>query len=127
MNRRTCSTIRDAQPPFDRLPTYGFRCVKGMPGTTLPDAAMAPVVFTIRDFSKEKPVPKNVFAVFRNLYRYDPAPLDAVADPVDKGNQYWWKQKVTFNAAYGNERMSAYLYLPRGSKPTEEELPSVLR
>ena len=107
----------DAQSPFGRLPTYGFRCVKEIPGTSLPKAALEPISAAFRDFSKEKPVSDQVFAAFKNLYRYDTGPLDTVADPVDERGKYWTRQKVTFNAAYGNERMSAYVYLPRNSKP----------
>ena len=107
----------DAQSPFGRLPTYGFRCVKEIPGTSLPKAALEPISARFRDFSKEKPVSDQVFAAFKNLYRYDTGPLDTVADPVDESGEYWTRQKVTFNAAYGNERMSAYVYLPRNSKP----------
>jgi formylglycine-generating enzyme required for sulfatase activity/dienelactone hydrolase len=107
----------DAQSPFGRLPTYGFRCVKEIPGTSLPKAALEAIPVAFRDFSKEKPVSDQVFAAFKNLYRYDTGPLDTVADPVDESGEYWTRQKVTFNAAYGNERMSAYVYLPRNSKP----------
>jgi eukaryotic-like serine/threonine-protein kinase len=107
----------DAQSPFDRLPSYGFRCVKEIPGTLLPKASLEPISFTFRDFSREKPVSDQVFAAIKNLYRYDAAPLDTVADPVDETTEYWTRQKVTFNAAYANERVSAYVYLPRNSKP----------
>ena len=107
----------DAQSPFGRLPTYGFRCVKEIPGTSLPKAALEAISVAFRDFSKEKPVSDQVFAAFKNLYRYDTGPLDTAADPVDESGEYWTRQKVTFNAAYGNERMSAYVYLPRNSKP----------
>jgi serine/threonine protein kinase/formylglycine-generating enzyme required for sulfatase activity/dienelactone hydrolase len=111
---------QDAQSPFDRLPTYGFRCVKAMPGTSIPKAALEPVSFVFRDYAKEKPVSDQVFAALKNLYRYDPGPLDAVMDSVDESNMYWTKQKVTFNTAYGNERMSAYVFLPKNTKPPYE-------
>jgi formylglycine-generating enzyme required for sulfatase activity/dienelactone hydrolase/predicted Ser/Thr protein kinase len=107
----------DAQSPFDRAPTYGFRCVKYLPGTSLPSAAAGVLSFTIRDVTKVKPVSDKVFAVFKSLYRYDPAPLDSVVDPVEQNTEFWKKQKVTFNAAYGNERMSAYLFLPKNATP----------
>jgi serine/threonine protein kinase/formylglycine-generating enzyme required for sulfatase activity/cephalosporin-C deacetylase-like acetyl esterase len=110
----------DAQSPFDRLPTYGFRCVKEIPGQPLPKAALEPISFTFRDYSKEKPVSDQVFAALKNLYRYDPGPLDAVMDPSQESSEYWTKQKVTFNTAYGNERMSAYIYLPRNATPPYE-------
>jgi formylglycine-generating enzyme required for sulfatase activity/predicted Ser/Thr protein kinase/dienelactone hydrolase len=108
---------QDAQLPFDRTSTYGFRTVKEIPGTSLPKAALEPIFFTIRNYSKIKPVSDKVFAIFKNLYRYDPAPLDAVLDPREESNEYWTKQKVTLNTAYGNERMSAYVYLPKNATP----------
>jgi formylglycine-generating enzyme required for sulfatase activity/predicted Ser/Thr protein kinase/dienelactone hydrolase len=111
---------QDAQSPFDRAPTNGFRCVKDIPGTSLPQAALEAISFTIRDYAKLKPVPNNVFAIYKNLYRYDPAPLDAVLDPAQENNEYMTKQKVSFNAAYGNERVSAYLYLPKNVIPPYE-------
>jgi eukaryotic-like serine/threonine-protein kinase len=111
---------QDAQSPFERLPAYGFRCVKAMPGASLPKAALEPVSFVFRDYAKEKPVSDQVFTALKNLYRYDPAPLDAVMDSVDESSVYWTRQKVTFNTAYGNERMSAYMYLPKNTKPPYE-------
>jgi formylglycine-generating enzyme required for sulfatase activity len=108
---------KDAQSPFDRLPTYGFRCVKTLPGTAVAEATLAPIPLTSRDFAKERPVPDSVFAIYRNLYRYDARPLDAAPDPIEESNEFWTKQKVTFKAAYGNERMSAYLFLPKKGSP----------
>ena len=107
---------QDAQPPFGRASTYGFRTVKEIPGSSLPKAALESISFTIRDYSKIKPAADKVFAIYKNLYRYDPAPLDALLDPVQESNEFWTKQKVTFNTAYG-ERMSAYLYLPKNATP----------
>jgi len=108
---------KDAQSPFDRLPTYGFRCVKAIPGTSLPKAALGPISFKFRDYAKEKPVSDQVFAALKNLYRYDSGPLNAELDQADENTEYWIRQKVVFNAAYNNERMSAYLYLPKNAAP----------
>jgi len=110
-------TAEDAQSPFGRSPTSGFRCVKYLPGTASPKAAMDAISITSRDYEKEKPVPDKVFAIFKNLYRYDPAPLDSALDPAEESTEFWKKQKVTFNAAYGNERMGAFLYLPKNAAP----------
>jgi eukaryotic-like serine/threonine-protein kinase len=111
---------RDAQSPFARLPTYGFRCVKEVAGKSLPAAALEPISFTFRDYTKEKPVSDQVFAALKNLYRYDPGPLNLVEGPLDDSSAYWTSQKVTFDTAYGNERMSAYVYLPKNTKPPYE-------
>jgi eukaryotic-like serine/threonine-protein kinase len=106
----------DAQSPFDRAPTYGFRCVKYLPGAA-PSAAADVLSLPSHDLTKEKPVSDKVFNVFKSLYRYDPVPLDSVLDPIEENAEFWIKQKVTFNAAYGNERMSAYVFLPKNITP----------
>jgi eukaryotic-like serine/threonine-protein kinase len=53
----------------------------------------------------------------KNLHRYDAVPLDAIVDQLGEGSERYTRQKVTFNTAYGNERMSAYVYLPKNSTP----------
>jgi hypothetical protein len=94
----------DAQSPFDRAPTYGFRCVKHLPGAALPSAAAEALPLPSYDLTKAKPVSDKVFEVFKSLYRYDSAPLDSVLDTFE-------------DAAYGNERMSAYVFLPKNATP----------
>jgi formylglycine-generating enzyme required for sulfatase activity/predicted Ser/Thr protein kinase len=111
---------QDAQSPFARLPTYGFRCAKTMPGTSVPESARVPISLPFRDYAKERPVSDQMFAAFKNMYRYDPGSLDARLDATDDSNAYWTKQKVTFNAAYGNERMSAFVFLPKNVSPPFE-------
>jgi eukaryotic-like serine/threonine-protein kinase len=106
----------DAAASMDRRANIGFRCVRYV---APPSAAFTgPVnVGPARDFSKEKPVSDQTFAQFRKLYDYDHTPLRAAVDGIDDSNPYWRKQKVSFDAAYGNERTAAYLFLPRGSAP----------
>jgi cephalosporin-C deacetylase-like acetyl esterase len=105
----------DAQPPLSRSDNFGFRLVKFT--GELPPAAAAPIEWPYRDFNKEKPVPEAVFSVFRGLYTYDRTALDAVVDPPNDSDERWRKEKITFNAAYGGERMFAYLFLPRTGRP----------
>ncbi len=76
-----------------------------------------PVERSYRDYSKEKPVSDQVFEAYRSLYSYDKRPLDARVESPDDSHPYWRKEKVTFAAAYGNERMAAYLFLPKNAAP----------
>ena len=107
-------TDPDAQPPFDRLPTYGFRCVKYV--SPLPDAATRAVTFARRDISTERPVNDDMFEAYRNQYRYDATPLAATLEATEEGPA-WRKETITFDAAYGKERVRAYLFLPRNASP----------
>ena len=105
----------DSSPPFDRSPRNGFRCVKyaGM----LASALTGPIDPTYRDYSKEKPVSDQVFDAYRSLYSYDKGALDARVESSDDSHPYWRKVKVSFTAAYGNERVAAYLFLPKNAAP----------
>ena len=105
----------DAQYPFLRNGTYGFRCAKT--AGTDPDRSYEPVVIPARDFSKERPVPDNIFAVYRSLYSYDRTDLQPALESRDSSEEYWTREKVTFKAAYGNERVVAYLFLPKSVSP----------
>jgi dienelactone hydrolase len=71
-----------------------------------------------RDYSKEMPVSDETFKSWlSDLYSYDRTELNAVVESVDDGSRHWRKEKITFDAAYGNERMTAYLFLPKRVKP----------
>jgi cephalosporin-C deacetylase-like acetyl esterase len=105
-----------AQPPFDRSPTNGFRCIR-LRGA---EPNLASLERTIeqptRDFLKEKPVSDEVFAQYLRLFGYDRTPLDAKIEE-EKQTLLGVRQKITFAAAYGGERMMVYLFLPRSRKP----------
>lgn len=70
-----------------------------------------PIDLPYRDFMKEKPVSDQVFKFYLSLYQYDKTPLNPMIESSDT-SEYWIRQKVSFDAAYGGERMFAYLFLP---------------
>ncbi len=106
---------RDAQSPFERSATCGFRCAKY--SAPLPEALTGPVENLSRDYAKEKPVADEVFRFYQSIYAYDRTDLKAVVEAVDDSSEQWRKEKIGFNAAYGNERVIAYLFLPRNAAP----------
>jgi serine/threonine protein kinase/formylglycine-generating enzyme required for sulfatase activity/cephalosporin-C deacetylase-like acetyl esterase len=105
----------DAQDPFTRASTYGLRCASYQSGA--PPAALAAMGGPSRDYSTEKPVSDDTFEIFRRMYAYDKIALDAKTESVDDSNEYWRKEKVSYRAAYGGQRIPAYLYLPKNAKP----------
>ena len=40
----------------------------------------------------------------------------------DESPEDWIVEKITFNAAYGNERVIAYLFLPKNASPPYQTL-----
>jgi formylglycine-generating enzyme required for sulfatase activity/DNA-binding winged helix-turn-helix (wHTH) protein/dienelactone hydrolase/predicted Ser/Thr protein kinase len=104
----------DQQSPWDRRANFGFRCVKlDSPPST---AAAARIEVTTRDYRKEKPVSDDVFKAYTGLYAYDKGELNAKVEAT-ASMPAWSRVKVTFDAAYGQERVIAYLFLPKSAPP----------
>ena len=100
--------------PFDRSAVNGFRCIRSV--APIPVTAMAPVDLTRENHAAVAPVSEKVFRAYRGMFSYDRSPLHAVVESVEESPQ-WHKERITFNAAYGSERVAAYLYLPKNSNP----------
>lgn len=103
--------------PFDRSPSNGIRTVKDAAGTRPAEALLAPVARLVRDYSRETPVSDEVFKAYTALYAYDPSPLDAKVESVDDSAEHWRVEHVSYAAAYGQERITGYLFLPRRVAP----------
>jgi len=105
----------DAQSPYARDDTFGFRLVKY---TTPPrPALLASLDYPRRDYGKERPVSDAEFKVIRGFYSYDKSPLRGKVDSVDDSNERWRRETVSFDAAYGGERVTAQLFFPRHVPP----------
>ena len=59
----------------------------------------------------------EVFRAYQLLYAYPNSPLNATDGGAVKETEDWREEKVTFDTAYGGERMSAYLFLPKRVRP----------
>jgi dienelactone hydrolase len=115
LGRQANSYGPEALTPFDRSALNGFRCVRN--SGPVPEDAKAPRVMLRRDFSAARPVDDAAFKIYRDMYAYDPTPLNATSQAMSDPSLDWTREKVTFNAAYDGERMSAYLFLPKHTKP----------
>ncbi|MGZ8558845.1 MAG: SUMF1/EgtB/PvdO family nonheme iron enzyme [Chitinophagaceae bacterium] len=105
-----------SQPALDRSMANGFRCIKEIPGDTTMVLLSKPVAMAYRDYRKEKPVDDKTFNIFLKQFDYDKKPLDAKIDATIE-NEFWTTQKITFDAGYNNERMEAWLFLPKNFQP----------
>jgi serine/threonine protein kinase/dienelactone hydrolase len=105
----------EALSPFDRSPENGFRCVRNI--APLSPADVRPVKALERDFSKFKPASDEVFHAYQALYSYDKTPLHAKGEGVVQDTADWREEKITFDTAYDNERMAAYLFIPKNVRP----------
>ena len=105
---------QDGQSPWERRDTFGVRLVKNLGPA---DAAAVPVGRVTPDPRTLIPESDDKFAIYRRFYEYDRTPLDARVESTDDSSPYWRKEKVSFAAAYGNERVPAYLFLPKNAAP----------
>ena len=107
----------DAQLPFTREAMYGFRCIK----VDRPDHLSAPLTAAIptpsRDVRRVAPVSASVFEAWRSLYSFDHGDLKAQMEAMDDSSPDWRRERVSYAAAYGDERIPAYLFLPKNAQP----------
>jgi len=102
--------------PFDRSETNGFRCIKNAPGTTAAKEALDQALCLDRDYSRQSPISEEEFLLYKKtLYSYEKTPLNEVIVSSDDSAQHWRHETITFDAAYGSERMIAHLFLPRNA------------
>ncbi len=104
--------------PFDRSPENGFRCVRYLEGgEPQPEAMAALEPSGRRDYSLEQPVGDDIYAAYSGFFDTAPVALEPLVESTDDSAENWTKQKVSYAAGYGGERMIAWLYLPRDAKP----------
>jgi dienelactone hydrolase/predicted Ser/Thr protein kinase len=105
-------------PPMDRSARNGLRCAVYPNSEKLPPAAFGPMTPGVeRDFHKETPVPDPVFQVYKGRFSYDKTDLKARVESRRDNPGDWTQEKITFDAAYGGERVIAYLFLPQNAPP----------
>lgn len=105
-----------AQDPWDRSVTNGLRTVEFL--EPLDDTVTAVIEPPFRDFLAETPVSDEVFAVYRDLFRYDPLSLESEVELRDDAHESYVVEKVSYTLPYGDERGAAYVYTPkRGPGP----------
>ena len=111
-------TRADKYPPFFREANFGFRCMKLLQDDGVWEQAAASVQYVNRSaLGDQKPCSDEVFQAYKKLYDYNKTELQPMVESNENLTIYTRLEKVSFNAAYGNERMIAYLYIPRTGKP----------
>ena len=105
-------------PPFDRSPKNGFRCVVYIHTEQVPETALASVeAEEFPNFYKQNPAPDPVFRAYQEQFSYDKIELNARVEWRSEASKEWIQERVSFGAAYDGERVFAYLFLPKNSRP----------
>jgi dienelactone hydrolase len=101
---------------MDRSARNGFRCAFYPYPEKIPPTAFQAMIFTAPiDFYKEKPVPDDIFQVYKDQFSYDRTDLKARVESSQESPGGWIRERISFDAAYGGERIIAYLFLPKNT------------
>ena len=106
-------------PPFRRAADVGFRCMAFLTQDAGFQQAALPVEpEPAQEAQDQKPCSAEVFEVYKKLYVYSKArPLHARTEFQADVSLNTRLEQVSFDAAYGGERMTADLYIPRLGMP----------
>lgn len=105
-----------AQSPWDRSATNGFRCIREVETSRVDSVLEATIELPFRDFRSEPRTSDETFAQYLTQFRYDATPLRAEVEERLVEEDYI-RERISFDAAYGGERMTAYLFLPKNGTP----------
>jgi dienelactone hydrolase len=109
-------TYADGRSPWDRSANIGFRLVKYPTPASVPPTTKVALPLRMRDYQKETPPSDEVFNAYRQQFAYDATPLDARVERVTD-HEFWRREKVSYVASYGKERIPTYLYMPKQGSP----------
>ncbi len=101
-----------AQQALDRSVTNGFRCIRPAGSEAEPERLARTIELPFRDFFAEQPVDDRTYRLYLDQYAYDRTELNAAIEERTE-EQDWIAERVSFDAAYGGERVTAFLFLPR--------------
>jgi hypothetical protein len=77
----------------------------------------ASIDFPSRDPRAARPVSEATFEAWRRLlYTFDHGDLHVKMESVDDSSHEWRVEKVSYAAAYGDERVPSYMFLPKNAK-----------
>lgn len=104
--------------PFDRDPGNGFRTMRLMGDLQDPGVVWGPLPrVPVPDPREIEPVSDDVYRVFTRFFESEALPLEPTIDEVQDSSPHWTRQRISFAAGYGSERVTALLYLPKSARP----------
>jgi eukaryotic-like serine/threonine-protein kinase len=109
---------RGQAPAMDRSARNGFRLALYPDPAAAPPAAFQPQrLAEPTDVRLLPPVPDPIFQVYREQFAYDDADLRPRVESRRERPGDWVHETVSFDAAYGGERVLAHLFLPVNARP----------
>jgi dienelactone hydrolase/predicted Ser/Thr protein kinase len=105
-------------PAMDRSPRNGFRLAFYPHPEKTPQKAFELALPSARtDLRAQQPVSDEIFKVYREQFAYDRTDLNARVESRTESPGGWIRERVSFDAAYGGERVAAYVFIPGNVRP----------
>jgi hypothetical protein len=109
--------VRQA-PPMDRSRRNGIRTAFYPDPGAVPEVWFRSLTYAEpADPRSKPPVPEDIFRVYQEQFAYAETPLNAEVETRRESPGEWILEEVSFDAAYGGERIKAYLFLPTNTPP----------
>jgi predicted esterase len=103
----------DSNDPWARLETNGLRCAR-YSGPL--DTAQTQALILNEQQQAPLTVSDELYEAYSRIFKYDKRALDARVDERREDSR-WRYEFVSFDAAYGGERVMAHLFLPLDAEP----------
>ncbi len=103
----------EARHPLERGPGFGVRLM--LQDEPLAAEVLAEVVAP--DRTLPPPVDDDTFRLYARQFEYDRSPLNARVEETDDSHAHWRRERVSIDAAYGNERLILQVFIPHRSRP----------
>jgi formylglycine-generating enzyme required for sulfatase activity/dienelactone hydrolase len=97
--------------PLDRSAGNGLRLAVTQDAPDVAAQLRAPASRTAIPSSEYDPVPDPIYSAYGRVFDYRKGPLNASVTGVDR-KRIWTRERVEFDAGYGNERVILHLYVP---------------
>ena len=105
-------------PAFDRSEKNGFRTVLYLAPEKLPESVFARLEFSAPiDAYAQTPVSDEIFEIYKEQFAYDKTPLNDEVESRDDSNRDWVHERITLDAAYGNEQLILHLFFLKNAPP----------
>ena len=101
-----------AQLALDRSETNGFRCIRPIGDEAEPEHLARTIELPFRDFFAEQPVDDRTYRLYLDQYAYDRTELNVEIEERAE-EEDWIVERVSFDAAYGGERVTVFVFLPK--------------
>ena len=106
-------TSDTSAPPEDRSPGNGIRLAMTQDDPVIAARLRAPITArtTASPVVRQAPVSDAIYEAYSRVFDYDRGPLNVSVEGTDT-TRVWIRERIRFDAGYGNERMLLHLYLP---------------